>query len=130
MSGVNGVIIENNGATELLLDKVIKKYKANYLMTGHHADDLMETILMRIVRGSTLKGYSGFSELVDMGNYKIVRPLISATKQELEDFDKENNIPYRIDKSNFKDKLFSSILLLFPKNSYFCLNSMVLIKQK
>ena len=85
-------------------DELINKYHANYLMTGHHADDLMETILMRIVRGSTLRGYSGFSDLVDMGNYKIARPLISVTKQELEDFDKVKNIPYRVDKSNFKDK--------------------------
>ena len=85
-------------------DELINKYGANYLMTGHHADDLMETILMRIVRGSTLRGYSGFSDVVNMGDYKIVRPLISVTKQELEDFDKEKDIPYRIDKSNFKDK--------------------------
>ena len=85
-------------------EELINKYNANYLMTGHHADDLMETILMRIVRGSTLRGYSGFSDLVDKGKYKIARPLISVTKKELEDFDKENNIPYRIDKSNFKDK--------------------------
>ena len=85
-------------------EDLINKYGANYLMTGHHADDLMETILMRIVRGSTMRGYSGFSDLVDKGKYKIARPLISVTKKELEDFDKENNIPYRIDKSNFKDK--------------------------
>ena len=85
-------------------EELINKYGANYLMTGHHADDLMETILMRIVRGSTMRGYSGFSDLVDKGKYKIARPLISVTKKELEDFDKENNIPYRIDKSNFKDK--------------------------
>ena len=85
-------------------EELINKYGANYLMTGHHADDLVETILMRIVRGSTLRGYSGFSELVDMGSYKIVRPLIYVTKSELEEFDKKNNIPYRIDKSNFKDQ--------------------------
>ncbi len=85
-------------------EELINKYGADYLMTGHHADDLMETILMRIVRGSTLKGYSGFSDLVDKGNYKIARPLISVTKSELEEFDKVNNIPYRVDKSNFKDK--------------------------
>jgi len=54
---------------------LIKKYRANYLMTGHHGDDLIETILMRIVRGSTIKGYSGFSQIVDMKDYKIVRPI-------------------------------------------------------
>lgn len=37
-------------------DKVVNEYNAKYLMTAHHGDDLIETILMRIVRGSTLKG--------------------------------------------------------------------------
>ncbi len=84
--------------------ELINKYCANYLMTGHHGDDLMETIMMRLVRGSTLKGYSGFEKIVNMNNYKIVRPLVYVTKSDLEKFDIENNIPYRIDKSNFKDK--------------------------
>ena len=85
-------------------EELINKYEANYLMTGHHADDLMETILMRIVRGSTLRGYSGFSDIVNNGKYIIARPLISVTKEELIEFDKVNNIPYRVDNSNFKDK--------------------------
>ena len=82
---------------------LITKYNANYLMTGHHGDDLVETILMRIVRGSTIKGYSGFNKIVDMKTYKIVRPLIYETKDEIEKYDIDNNIPYRIDKSNYKD---------------------------
>ena len=55
---------------------------------------------MRIVRGSTLKGYSGFSRIVDKGNYKIVRPLITVTKDEINRFDVENGIKYAIDESN------------------------------
>ena len=39
-------------------DNLVHKYNANYLMTAHHGDDLVETILMRIVRGSSLCGYS------------------------------------------------------------------------
>ena len=38
-------------------------------MTAHHGDDLVETIMMRIVRGSNLKGYSGFKMIVDMTDY-------------------------------------------------------------
>lgn len=82
---------------------LIDKYRANYLMTGHHGDDLMETILMRIVRGSSLKGYSGFQMIIDRGSYKIVRPLVFLTKEEIEIFDKKNKIEYRIDQSNLKD---------------------------
>ena len=79
-------------------ENLVKKYNANYLMTAHHGDDLIETILMRIVRGSTLRGYAGFKPLIDKGTYKLVRPLIFVTKAELEKYDQKNNITYFIDK--------------------------------
>jgi len=85
-------------------EDVIEKYSAQYLMTAHHGDDLIETILMRIVRGSTLKGYAGFERRVEKGNYTLVRPLIFTTKEEVEEYNIKHNIPYVIDKSNFKDK--------------------------
>ena len=85
-------------------DKIVKKYDANYLMTAHHGDDLMETILMRIVRGSSLKGYAGFKTVVEKDTYKIVRPLIFMTKEEIKDYDDKLGIKYAIDASNFKAK--------------------------
>ena len=57
-----------------------------------------------MVRGSTLKGYSGFEKILDNGTFKTVRPLVFITKDEALKFDEENNIPYVIDKSNFKGK--------------------------
>lgn len=101
-------------------ENIVYKYGANYLMTAHHGDDLMETILMRIVRGSNLNGYSGFKPIVDMDNYKIVRPLVTYTKKELEDYDIENNVKYYIDSSNSKDKYtrnrFRKYMLPFLKS--------------
>lgn len=85
-------------------DDIVNKYKAKYLMTAHHGDDLIETILMRMVRGSTLKGYAGFEKVVKKDNYTLVRPLIFATKEQIEQYDIEEDIPYVIDKSNFKGK--------------------------
>ena len=85
-------------------EDLIKKYGAKYLMTAHHGDDLIETILMRITRGSTLRGYSGFDTIVDMGSYKIVRPLVFYTKKQIEEYNKKKQIPFVIDKSNFKTK--------------------------
>lgn len=76
------------------------KYNADYLLTAHHGDDLTETILMRITRGSSIKGYIGFRRISDWEGIKIVRPLIRKTKQSLEEYDKENRIPYCIDKTN------------------------------
>jgi tRNA(Ile)-lysidine synthase len=83
--------------------KLVKKYNAKYVFTAHHADDLMETILMRIVRGSTLKGYSGFSKIVKMDDYTIIRPLINVTKDKIYNYLESNNLKYRIDDSNLKD---------------------------
>lgn len=101
-------------------EEIVKKYNANFLMTAHHADDLMETILMRLVRGSSIKGYCGFESLIDKKDYKILRPLINYTKSEIEEFDKKNNIPYVVDSSNIKDKYtrnrFRNHLLPFLKS--------------
>ena len=83
-------------------EELVNKYNAKYLMTAHHADDLMETVLMRIVRGSNLNGYAGFKSMIDMGDYYLVRPLIRYTKDELIKYDKDNNIPFFIDSSNSK----------------------------
>lgn len=84
-------------------DEIIKKYGAKYLLTAHHGDDLIETILMRIVRGSTLRGYSGFSKIVNIGAYTILRPLINVTKEEILEYNQINNIAFVQDASNQKD---------------------------
>ena len=101
-------------------EQLVNKYNANYLMTAHHGDDLIETILMRIVRGSNLNGYSGFKKIVDMGNYKLVRPLIGYTKEELLEYDKLNEVHYFIDSSNTKTKYtrnrYRKVVLPFLKS--------------
>lgn len=84
-------------------EELIENYDAKYLMTAHQGDDLIETILMRIVRGSTLKGYSGFSRIVDKERYKIVRPLITITKDEIMKFNETHDISYATDSSNNED---------------------------
>ena len=85
-------------------DSIVKKYDAKYLLTAHHGDDLTETVLMRIVRGSSLEGYSGFDVVSDRNNYKILRPLVYLTKDQIYEYAKENNIEYREDKTNKSDK--------------------------
>ena len=84
-------------------DEVVKKYNAKYLLTAHHGDDLMETILMRIARGSTLRGYSGFKKKVLMDGYYIYRPFMGLTKDELLEYCHKNKINYAVDKSNFSN---------------------------
>ena len=84
-------------------ESLVAKYNAKYLLTAHHGDDLMETILMRIVRGSTVSGYAGFNRENKFDKYTIIRPLITLTKKEIEEYMDNNNLWYAVDKSNMKD---------------------------
>lgn len=84
-------------------ESIVKKYHAKYLFTAHHGDDLTETILMHILRGGSIYGYSGFDFIVEKQGYKIVRPLIYLSKSEIEKYDTILHIPYAIDESNLED---------------------------
>lgn len=85
-------------------EELVLKYHAKFLMTAHHGDDLMETILMRLVRGSSIKGYSGFQKSIFMNNYFLVRPLITLTKEDIKEYMDTNEFIYFVDESNFSDK--------------------------
>lgn len=84
-------------------ETLIKKYNAKYLFTAHHGDDLVETVLMRISRGSNLKGYTGFQVETKKKNYKVIKPLIFMTKEDINEYNKNNKIPYVLDKTNDED---------------------------
>ena len=81
-------------------EMLIKKYNAKYLLTAHHGDDLIETILMRIVRGSNLSGYVGIKKINENKEYTILRPFLTTTKENIICYNKNTKIEYAIDKSN------------------------------
>ena len=101
-------------------DELMKKYSATYLATAHHGDDLVETVMMKIVRGSSLRGYSGFSQISEKNGYKIIRPLISLTKKEIINYLDKEKIGYAIDNTNCDEKYtrnrFRLNVLPFLKN--------------
>jgi len=73
-----------------------KKFKTNKIALGHNADDQVETVLMRFLRGSGLEGLMGIPPV----RGKIIRPLIECSREEIEKYCKENKIEYRVDSSN------------------------------
>ena len=81
-------------------EKILKKYKSHYLILAHHGDDLMETVLMKIIRGSNLEGYAGIKTYSQQKNYTIIRPLLSLTKDDIIQYNRDNNIKYYIDETN------------------------------
>lgn len=81
------------------LEKIRNKYKANWILTAHHQNDNIETVLLNLTRGSFLNGLSGIKEIDTQR--KLLRPLLNLTKEEILHENKRLKIKYRDDKSNF-----------------------------
>lgn len=92
--------------------EVARKWNARYIALGHHANDQAETILMRIIRGTGIHGLSGIPYVRDLDKYKIIRPLLDLTREEIEGYCSENKIIYRIDQSNYSTKYFRNEIRL------------------
>lgn len=80
--------------------EVAHKYHADAILTAHHGDDLIETILMRITRGSNLNGYIGIKQISEDADLKLIRPLLTVSKNDILKYVNEQKIPYAIDSSN------------------------------
>ncbi|MBO5655298.1 MAG: tRNA lysidine(34) synthetase TilS [Clostridia bacterium] len=96
-----GLTIEQ-GARELRyfhFDKLISEGKCDYVALAHHNDDQAETILMRILRGTGVRGLRGMSEV--SGRY--VRPLINYTREDIDAYVTAHSIPYVEDETNCDD---------------------------
>jgi len=78
-------------------EEVRTAFDARFIAVGHHFDDQIETILMHEKRGSGLRGKRGMLFIKD----KIIRPLISISKHEIEEYGKEHLLDFVIDESNF-----------------------------
>ena len=84
--------------------EIAKRNHVKYILTAHHADDLVETIFMRILRGSSLEGYAGLKKESIWNDKVILRPLLSKKKKEIYEYLDQNHIPYVKDESNNDDK--------------------------
>lgn len=71
------------------------KYKASSIITAHHQDDMLETAVINLIRGTGWHGLAPFSEPTD-----ILRPLLQYKKSLLLDYAKKHKIPWREDSTN------------------------------
>lgn len=70
-------------------------HKAKQIITAHHSDDIVETIIINLIRGT---GWRGLSSL--RSTKEILRPLLDFTKDDILDYAKENNLSWVEDSSN------------------------------
>ncbi len=84
--------------------KLKKKYEAKYIITAHHADDNLETIILNFVRGAELRGLSGMSVEIKDPKLPLLRPLLQISKARITAYLKLKKIIFKTDKTNLDKK--------------------------
>lgn len=130
---LNNEEIENDNFQKAAREKrlqffndIMNKYDCDYLFLAHHLNDDMETSFMHIIRGSSLKGYSGIRPITYSKNNKVIlRPFLKTLKKDILEYALNNNIKYFEDESNnsyvyTRNRVRHNIIpLLFEENSNF-----------
>jgi tRNA(Ile)-lysidine synthase len=86
------------------LKRSCKKAHAHVLATAHTLDDQAETVLMRVLKGSSMKGLVGIHPVFYDGDLRIIRPLIQTEKQEILTYCADQRIGYRTDRTNRENR--------------------------
>ena len=82
-------------------EQVMAEYDIPLLATAHHADDQLETVLLRLTRGCGADGLCGIPPIRALGQGRLViRPLLSCEKDEIIDFCRERELDYVTDSTN------------------------------
>ena len=114
-AGVEGISIEM-AARDLRYEwfnALLDLHKFNFLATAHHQDDVIETFLINLARGTGIKGLSG----IQSKSEKIIRPMLFTNRAEILSYCAQQNIEFRTDSSNL-DTVFKRNLIrqeIIPK---------------
>ena len=82
------------------LEEAAAKYKAQRVALGHTADDQAETVIMRLLKGSSLSGLSGIPPKRGI----FIRPLIQSSRSSVEEYARESSIAFVTDSTNLTTK--------------------------
>lgn len=89
-----------------VFSRLVQEGKADYIVTAHHQNDEAETVLFRLCRGAALSGLRAMSEEDGF----ILRPLLSYSRAEIEQYVQANGIEYCVDESNFQTDVTRNFL--------------------
>jgi tRNA(Ile)-lysidine synthase len=123
----NTINYANNCSTQMAarylryywFDNLIKKIPCKYIAMGHNLDDVIETFLINIIRGTGIKGLLSIPKI----NGKIIRPMIQSSREEILKYAKLKKIIWREDLSNKenkykRNKIRNNIIPLIKQISY------------
>ena len=80
--------------------QISKEQQFDYIITAHHLNDSIETVLYNFTKGCGIDGLTG----IPVQNSKTIRPLLFASRDKIKEFVEQNNIPFREDSSNAETK--------------------------
>lgn len=80
-------------------ERVRKDHDADYIAVGHHLNDSIETFLLNLIRGTGISGLSG----IVPKNGRVVRPLLSVSREEIEEYLDGKATNFRVDSTNLED---------------------------
>ena len=81
-------------------EEVAKKVGANKIATAHNSNDNAETVLMNIIRGTSVSGLKGIEKIREG---KFIRPIIECSREEIEEYCKEQKLEPKYDKTNYEN---------------------------
>lgn len=91
------------------LFEIAEKANSQAVITAHHADDQIETVLMNLIRGAGLRGMAGMSycQTTQFSHrIRLIRPLLDFWKDELLNYCTANHLDYFVDQSNLTNHYF------------------------
>jgi tRNA(Ile)-lysidine synthase len=88
--------------------ELAKEKGYRYVVTAHHQNDLVETVLLNLIRGTGIAGLHG----IKAKSENIIRPLLFASKEEILLYAKENKLSWREDSSNESSKYQRNLIRL------------------
>lgn len=118
--GVSEEVAARELRYNVYLDLMHEK-KADLLALGHHADDQIETMVMRMVRMATSNALKGIPVRRDFAGGEIIRPLLGVTKNNILAYLEKYQLSYQVDKTNADDT--------YTRN-YYRKNVVPLLKEK
>lgn len=86
------------------LIKSVHEVQGDYLLTAHHGDDLLENILLKLIRSGNPEEMNGLQAVGKMYGVTLLRPLLAYSKQELLNYNVKNQIKFVEDETNFEDE--------------------------
>ncbi len=85
-------------------ETLIKEHSYDTLLTAHQLNDQLEWLLMRLTKGAGTSELIGLEPENQRNGYKLIRPLLEHSKEELLNYLRSNDHPYFIDESNSDEK--------------------------